>query len=205
MMMQNVYPPASLQLINDIYLPGAKKELSAPLSFIKEVFINGLTIVASMAGGKLGGTRGAILSGAVASASLGIVDQKFILKQKLDWISVALDGMLGLIPGRVPESIAIEGRNLLKQSVGIRLNIGNEDSVRRAVTIGLVDGLVLGSVGGFTHSIYDTAKDTNPVNWKNILESTITATLPAIVGGGVGAGLFMQYWKSHHQNKILRK
>jgi hypothetical protein len=204
MMMQNAYPLAPIQPQSYGYLPPAKKELSAPFSFIKEVFINGLTIAASMAGGKLGGTRGAILSGAIASAALGIVDQKLILNQKLDWISVLLDGMLGLIPGRVPESIAIGGRNVLKRSTGMKLDIGTDGSTRRAIAVGITDGLVMGSVGGFAHSLYDNFKETGEINLENVVESTVTATLPAVVGGGIGAGLFMRYWKSHwHVNRRL--
>jgi hypothetical protein len=163
------------------------------VSLGKEVVISGLTIAASIAGGAVGGIGGAIAAGSLASAGLGMLDQKLFKKrEKLDWNSVGIDAALGMIPGPVAECLAKGGARLLARSTGKVLDIGAKNSVKRGVVVGATDGLVMGSVGGFAQSAYDSCQKDGHVNWGAATKDAAQSMVAGVIGGGLGAGALMR-------------
>ena len=170
------------------------------VTFLKESVLSGLTITASIAGGVFGGPLGAIAAGSLTSSLLGIMDQKLFEKaEKIDWGSVGIDAVLGAIPGTVAESIVKSGCKALERKTGKVIALGAKNSVKRNMIIGASDGVLIGSVGGFAHSAYDSQKEEGKVRWGQAFKDSFKTMIPAIFGGALGAGAFAKahsYYRS---------
>lgn len=205
-------PPASAPVPSqDAYQPqqpdseqGGEKK-SAWATFGKEALKTGITIGASVLGGIFGGFPGAVAAGALTSGVVSAIDQQ-ASKGKVDWGSVAIDTVLGTIPGGVGTAVVRTAeKGLAKLAARQYVKQTGERSLKRAAAEGAADGALMGYVGSALQSGYKDYQKTGHVNFGKASQDGLKDILPGMLGGVVAGSLFTAVGRRWKQNREAKQ